>query len=159
MKMKYISGLKRDQLKRLSVLLVTFLLLFGCSYIYTKEDEDKAKEYSKIEIMLSDFSKKITAHYAKQNIPIPKDFDEKQFIEVLQKVYPDQAKVELIKKDFKIKAHSIDNNYSVVLCDLDTGSKLMEDLSCHTTHVELRFWDKGGTYPCIFEENWEAYCK
>jgi uncharacterized protein YrzB (UPF0473 family) len=146
-------------LKKLSVLLVAFLFFYGCSYIYVKDDEEKAQEYSKIEIILSDFSKKIIAHYERQNIPIPKDFNEKQFIEVLEEVYPDKTKVELIKKDFKVKAHSLDNNYSVVLCDPDTGSKLMEDLSCHTTHVEIRFWDKEGIYPCIFEENWQIYCK
>lgn len=146
-------------MRRLSVLLVAFLFFYGCSYIYAKDDEDKAKEYSRIEIILSDFSKKITAYYERQNREIPKDFNEKQFIEVLEKVYPDQTKVKLIKKDFKIKAHSIDNNYSVVLCDPDTDRKLMEDLSCHTTHVELRFWDKEGTYPCTFEENWEVHCR
>lgn len=146
-------------MRKISVLLVVFLLFAGCSYFYVKNDEGKAKEYSKIEIILSDFSKKITAYYGKQNISIPKDFDEKQFIEVLEKVYPDQAKVELIKKDFKIKARPMDNNYSVVLCEHGIGSKLMEDLSCHTTHVEIRFWDKEGTYPCTFEENWEVYCK
>lgn len=146
-------------MKKLSVLLAAFLFFYGCSYIYVKDDEEKAQEYSKLEIILSDFSKKIIAYYERQNIPIPKDFNEKQFIEVLEEVYPDQTKVELIKKDFKIRAHSIDNNYSVVLCDPDTGSKLMEDLSYHTTHVEIRFWDKEGTYPCTFEENWEAYCK
>ncbi len=146
-------------MKKLSVLLVAFLFFYGCSCIYVKNDEEKAQEYSKLEIILSDFSKKIIAYYERQNIPIPKDFNEKQFIEVLEEVYPDQTKVELIKKDFKIRAHSIDNNYSVVLCAPDTGSKLMEDLSCHTAHVEIRFWDKEGTYPCTFEENWEAYCK
>jgi hypothetical protein len=146
-------------LKNLSVLLVAFLFFYGCSYIYVKDDEEKTQEYSKLEIILSDFSKKIIAYYERQNIPIPKDFNEKQFIEVLEEVYPDQTKVELIKKDFKIRAHSLDNNYSVVLCDPDTGSKLMEDLSCHTTHVEIRFWDKEGAYPCTFEENWEVYCK
>jgi len=148
-------------LRKLSVLFIAFIFFYGCSFgsIYAKDDEDKAKEYSKIEIILSDFSKKITAYYAKQNMSIPTDFDEKQFIEILEKVYPDQAKVELIKKDFKIKARSIDNNYSVVLCDPDTGRKLMEDLSCHTTHVEIRAWDKEGTYPCTFEENWEVHCR
>lgn len=146
-------------MRRLSVLLVAFLFFYGCSYIYAKDDEDKAKEYSRIEIILSDISKKIIAHYERQNREIPKDFNEKQFIEVLEKVYPDQAKVQLIKKDFKIKARSIDNNYSVVLCDPDTDRKLMEDLSCHTTHVEIRFWDKEGTYPCTFEENWEVHCR
>lgn len=146
-------------MRRLSVLLVVFLFFNGCSYTYAKDDEDKAKEYSKIEIILSDFSKKIVAFYEKQNMLIPKDFDEKQFIEVLEKVYPDQSKVDLIKKNFKIKAKAIDNNYSVILCDPDTDSKLMEDLSCHTTYVEIRFWDKEGAYSCAFEENWEAYCK
>ena len=146
-------------MKKLSALLVAFLFFYGCSYIYVKDDEEKAQKYSKLEIILSDFSKKIIAYYERQNIPIPKDFNEKQFIEVLEEVYPDKTKVELIKKDFKVKAHSIDNNYSVVLCDPDTGSKLMEDLSCHTTHVEIRFWDKEGIYPCIFEENWQMYCK
>jgi hypothetical protein len=147
--------------KKLFFLLVVVLLFYGCSLsnIYAKDDEDKAKEYSKIEIILSDFSKKVTAYYDKQDMSIPKDFDEKQFIEVLEKVYPDQDRVELIKKDFKIKARSIDNNYSVVLCDPDTDNKLMEDLSCHTTHVEIRFWDKEDVNPCTFEENWEVYCK
>ena len=141
------------------VILVAVILFSGCFPLYVKDNEDTERKYSKIEIILSDFSKKITAYYAKNNVLIPKDFDEKQFIEVLEKVYPDQNKVELIKKNFKIKAHSIDNNYSVVLCDPDTGNKLMEDLSCHITHVEIRFWDKKGTYHCTFEENWGVYCK
>ena len=146
-------------MRRLSVLLVAFLFFYGCSYIYAKDAEDKAKEYSKIEIILSDFSKKITAYYERQNREIPKDFNEKQFIEVLEKVYPDQAKVELIKKDFKIKARSVDNIYSVILCNPDTDNKLMEDLSCTLNKVDIRFWDKEGTHPCIFEENSELYCK
>lgn len=40
--------------------MVAFLFFYGCSYIYAKDDE-KAEKYSKIEIILSDFSKKITA--------------------------------------------------------------------------------------------------
>ncbi len=148
-------------MRKLSVLFVAFLFFYGCSFgsIYAKEDEDKEKEYSKIEIILSDFSKKIIAHYERQNMPIPKDFNEKQFIEVLEKVYPDQTKVELIKKNFKIKAHSIDNNYSVILCDPDTGNKLMEDLSCTLNKVDIRLWDKEGFQPCNFEENWQVCCK
>lgn len=160
--MKHISGLNgKYELRKISVLFITFLFFYGCSFgsVYAKDDEDKAREYSKIEIMLSDFSKKITAYYAKQNISIPKDFDEKQFFEILQIVYPDQTKVELIKKNFKIKAYSKDNIYSVVLCDPDRENKLMEDLSCTLNKVDLRFWDKDGAYSCTFEEDWERYCK
>lgn len=148
-------------MRRFSILLVAFLFFYGCSFtnIYAKNAEDKAREYSKIEIILSDFSKKIVAHYEKQKMAIPKNFDENQFIEILEIIYPDQAKVELIKKDFKIKAHSLDNSYSVVLCTPDTGDKLMEDISCTLNKVDIRFWDKDGSYPCTFEENWAVYCK
>ncbi|MEW6419617.1 MAG: hypothetical protein AB1480_16135 [Nitrospirota bacterium] len=69
------------------------------------------------------------------------------------------SKVELVKKGFKIKAKAIDSNYSVVLCDSDTDSKLMEDLSCTLNKIDIRFWDKEGTYRCTFEENWKIYCR
>ena len=74
-------------------------------------------------------------------------------------MYPDQSKVEMIKRDFKIKAHTIDHNYSVVLCDPNTDAKLMEDLSCTLNRVDIRFWDKENTSPCEFEKKWEEYCK
>ena len=161
MKMKYISGVSLSiYMKKSFTILFAFLFFCGCSYlkIYANDEEEKVREYSKIEILLSDFSKKITAYYEKQNQTIPKNFDEKQFIEILKKIYPDQAKVELINK-FKIKVRSINKDYSVVLCNTDTGNKLMEDLSCNLTHVEIRLWDKKDIYVCTFEENWEPYCK
>jgi hypothetical protein len=146
-------------LRRLSILLVAFLFFYGCSFIYVKGDENKIREYSKIETILSDFSKKIVAYYGKQKMTIPRDFDEKRFIEVLEKAYPDQTKVKLIRQSFKIKARSIDNSYSVVLCSPETDSKLMEDFSCTLNKVDIRFWDKEGAYSCTFEENWGVYCK
>ena len=141
--------------------LVVFFSLYGCSQfnLYVSE-EDKDREYSKIEINLVDFSKKITAYYEKQELPIPRDFDENKFIEVLEKAYPSQSRVDQIKGKFKIKARATgNNNYSVVLCDLDTDNKLMEDFSCDIKKVEIRNWDKEGRFTCSFEENWEAYCK
>jgi|SRR3972149_3514734 len=159
MKKMYISGLKvRNQYRRLSIVLTTVILFAGCSY-FIKNNSNKASQYSKTEVILSDFSKKIVAYYERQNQSLPEDFDERQFIEVLKKVYPDQSKVEMIKRDFKIKAHTIDHNYSVVLCDPNTDAKLMEDLSCTLNRVDIRFWDKESTSTCEFEENWELYCK
>lgn len=136
-------------------------MIQGCSIVglKTSSDEEKIKEYSSIEILLSDFSKKITAYYEKQGLIIPKDFDEKQFIEVLKKTYPDQSKIELIQNNYKIKARPIGNEYSVMLCESSSDKKLMEDLSCNLTYVEIRYWDKKDIYPCAFEENWERLCK
>ena len=146
-------------MRKLFVVLTVFLIFAGCSYIYVKDEEDRARKYSNIEITLSDFSKKIIAYYERQSQSFPEYFDEKDFIELLEKVYPDQSKVESIKRDFKIKARSIDNNYSVVLCNPDTDGKLMEDLSCTLNRVDIRLWEKDIAMPCQFEENWEGYCK
>lgn len=139
--------------------LVVFLSFMTQGNLYANE-EAKDREYSKIEINLVDFSKKITAYYEKQNFPIPEDFDENKFFEVLKKTYPNQSKIELIQGNFKIKVRATgNNNYSVVLCDLDTDNKLMEDFSCGIKNVEIRNWDKEGRFTCTFEENWEAYCR
>jgi hypothetical protein len=147
--------------RKIFVLLTAFLILQGCSLVglKTSSDEDKVRAYSKTEILLSDFSKKITAYYEKQGLSIPTDFDEKMFIEVLKKTYPDQSKVEFIRDSYKIRAHSIENEYSVMLCDSITDKKLMEDFSCDLSNVEIRYWDKEDFHPCKLEEDWRNYCK
>jgi uncharacterized protein YceK len=136
-------------LRKIFILFTALLIIQGCSIIglKTSSDEDKIREYSQTEILLSDFSKKITAYYEKKGLSVPIDFDEKQFIEVLKNTYPDQSKVELIQANYKIKARPIGNDYSVMLCDSSNDKKLMEDLSCNLTHVEIRYWDKEGFYP------------
>ena len=139
--------------------LVLLLLFYGCSSILYAPDEAKIRKYSRVEIWLSDFSYKITAYYENQGLPIPANFNGSKFIEILEKIYPDQTKVRSIKNEFKIKARSIDNGYSVILCAPDTDNKIMEDFSCNLKSVEIRYWDKEGAYPCSFEQNWKAYCK
>lgn len=140
----------------LSILLTLFLgsVVLQCGAV----EADKAKYYGKVEMVMIDFSKKIKAHYQSQGLKIPQDFDEKQFMAVLEKVYPDQDKVRFIKDNFKIKARSINGNYAVMLCDPGTGRKILEDLSCHVKNVEIRWWNKKETCPCVFEKNWEEYC-
>ena len=100
-------------------------------------NNDKAKYYGKVEMLMIDFSKKIKAHYRSQGLKIPHDFDEKQFIAVLKEVYPDQDKVKFIQENFNIKARAINGNYAVILCDRETQKKILEDLSCHLQRVSL----------------------
>ena len=131
-------------------------LLVSCGHAVTEEDE---RYYSKVENILVDFSKKIKGYYGGRSLPIPQDFNEEKFLELLEEVYPDQSKVQLIKDDFKIKVRWINGNYAVMLCDPRTRKKILEDLSCHLNRVEIRHWDKPKPCPCTFEENWEEYCK
>ena len=150
-------------MKKFITIMVIALFFYGCPLSKgDKNNEEKSEKYSQVEIILSDFSKKITSYYEGRKQPIPNNFDYKEFIRILEKTYPDQGKVNLIKKNYKIKARSANNGYSVVLCDPDTNNKLMEDIAdprCSLSKVEIRFWDKEHVYPCIFEENWLQYCK
>ena len=150
-------------MKKFIAVMVIALFFYGCPLIKgDKNNEEKTEKYSQIEIILSDFSKKITAYYDRKNQSIPANFDEKEFIRILGETYPDQSRVTLIQKNYTIKARPVNNGYSVVLCDLATNNKLIEDIAdprCSLSKVEIRLWDKDGFYPCNFEENWLRYCK
>ena len=147
-------------MKRLAVLLIIGCLLIGCSKLNSQTVSDNQKRYYfNTEIIVSDFSKKIKAYYEMQHQQVPNDFNEKTYIELLEKMYPDQNKVQVVKNNFHIEARAINDNFSVMLCDPSAGRKIMEDLSCHLENVAIRCWDKKEPCPCIFEKNWETYCK
>lgn len=137
------------------------LVLWGCSAgsLFAREGEGRLKEYSSLEITLSDMSKKITAYYGKQGKTVPPEFDENEFIGLLAKIYPDKEKVEKIEHNYRIRARAIDGDYSVVLCDRETGNKLLEDFSCTLNKVDIRYWDRDVVVPCEFESDWRRYCK
>ena len=144
----------------LLIVILSFSGCFSCSQHSAKEEA--TIEYSKVEIDLSDFSKKITGFYMGKGESVPDNFDEKRFFEILHEVYPDQAKVEFITKSFTVKAHHIENGYSVMLCDQKTSNKIMEDAAspkCGLSRVEVRYWEDRKKMPCVFETDWAQYCK
>ena len=144
-------------MKKLIVILILGLVITGCGHVETYAGNNAAtiKKYAKTEVILSDISKKITGYYYLTGIP--SDFNGKQFIEFLDKHYPDKAAVELIES-YKIHARAIGNGYSVMLCD-QNGRKIMEDFSCTLDKVDVRYWDKEEFHPCQFEDNWQQFCK
>jgi len=146
-------------MKRAPFLLLV-VALWGCSFsgLFAWEGEEKERKFSALEVTLSDMSKKITGYYGEQGQPIPPEFDEKVFITLLEKIYPDQEKVEEIK-EYRIMAKAAGLYYSVVLCDRGSGAKRMEDFSCTLSKVDIRYWDKNGTVACEFEGDWRKYCE
>jgi len=147
-------------MKRAPLLLLA-VALWGCSIssLFAREGEEKERKFSALEVTLSDMSKKITGYYGEQGQPIPPEFDEKVFIALLEKIYPDREKVEKIKEEYRIKARTIGPGYSVVLCDRESGNKLLEDISCTLSKVDIRYWDKDETVACEFEGDWRKYCE
>jgi hypothetical protein len=137
------------------------VFLFGCAYQSATQPsgERDVKEYSATAVSLSDFSMKIMAHYQAQNLPIPSDFDLGQFFALLEKIYPDQSRVSSVKDNYQVSVRPLDGGYSVMLCDRQTGRKIMEDLSCCPDRVEIRSWQSDSIIPCVFERNWMPLCK
>jgi hypothetical protein len=134
------------------------LMLFGCAHVFD-DPVIKIKQYSSAAIALSDFSMKIIAHYESQGLSVPIDFNTHQFISILENVYPDQKRVKEIQDKYKISVRSLDNGYSVMLCDPQTNVKIMEDISCHLNYVEIHSWKNPSSTPCVFEDNWKPYCQ
>ena len=125
------------------VLLLVVVIVSGACTTMKPSKDDMDKQYSATATVLSDFSYKITGYYQEQRLDIPKDFDTSQFFDVLEKKYPDQTSVRYIRETYGTSARPIEAGYSVMLCNPKTGAKIMEDLSCHLTRVEIRTWQSG----------------
>jgi hypothetical protein len=148
-------------MRRFTAILIVIVLL-GCvsNRALSASDEAKTREYSATAVTLSDFSMKIVGYYEAQKLSIPRDFDTKQFFDVLEKIYPDQYRVKHVQESYNVLVRPLDGGfYSVMLCDPKTDVKIMEDLSCHLNRVEIRSWEKNAGAPCVFESNWKPYCE
>jgi hypothetical protein len=147
-------------MKRFAVIIV-IVTLFGCAHngAAPTPSEGDVKEYSATAISLSDFSMKTVAYYQSRNLPIPVDFDARQFFALLKEIYPDQSRVSFVQSNYKVSVRPLDGGYSAMLCDPQTNRKIMEDLSCHLDRVEIRSWQSGVESPCVFESNWKPYCQ
>ncbi len=140
---------------------ILLCMLFACAHqtVVSRPDEEQVREYSATAVSLSDFSMKIVAYYQSQNLPIPSDFDAGQFFALLERIYPDQSRVRSVRNSYRVTVRPEDGGYSVMLCDQQTGKKIMEDLSCRLDRVEIRSWEKETLAPCVFENDWKQYCK
>ena len=143
------------------VMLLLVSVLVGCAHPGSplKPTEDQTREYSATAVTLSDFSMKIVAYYQSKNLSVLSDFDMKQFFMLLEKIYPDQARVDFIRSSYRVSVRPLDGGYSVMLCDPQAHRKIMEDLSCHLNRVEIRLWERNTPVPCAFEDDWKPYCQ
>jgi hypothetical protein len=154
---------EEDTVMRRIVVIITIMVvsLSGCALQCNTQTsgEGNEKEYSSTEISLSDFSMTIVGYYEKKNLSIPKDFDTKQFFDVLEKKYPDKSRIKHVKENYFVSVRPLDGGYSVMLCDPKTNQKIMEDLSCHLDFVEIHSWRSNADRQCIFEKDWKSYCE
>lgn len=134
--------------------LICFITFGGCAHAGSSIEE-KEKIYVPVEVSLCFINQKVASHYLVNGIP--DGFDEKQYKNaVIEVCYPNpscKAKAEEIFNSFGLRAHKIDDMFSVMLCDINMSEKKMEDFSCNNTRVEVKSW-KQDNVPCDFENDW-----
>lgn len=63
---------------------------------------------------------------------------------------------------YSVQPRKLDDAFSVMLCDNDGATKIMEDFSCNEQKVEITNYQTDTNAPCKFEDNWREkvapYC-
>jgi len=146
---------------------MTLLLLASCTCLLKTTEVCNNEKYGPTDIRLSEFSRQVVYYYHAKKQVIPTDFDEKQFVQVLRRLPSDQVdqkEVDSMIAAFEMKAHAINDGFSVMLCD-KTNKKIMEDFANYPSTecrfdlntVEIKSWNEDK--PCAFEKGWRKYCK
>jgi hypothetical protein len=76
--------------------------------------------------------------------------------EVCNTLSPCGKKVKVMFDIYKVKTQNLDGMFSVLLCDKETLSKVMEDFSCNEQKVEIPSFQSSSMQKCDFEPNWRS---
>jgi len=138
------------------------LLIFlnqTCRSPEEKKIEKILIDYSQVEVLVSDFSKKITGYLP--DMKVPASFNEVQYEKLLKENYPNQEKVSSFFTNHKVKVKAVNEKYfSVIVCSRDGIHKKIEDLNCTLGKVDYRYWDQNEQQQpkCVFEITPEKIC-
>lgn len=153
-------------MRQITIVVIIVLLLSGCACLFKKPEVCNDEKYGPAAIRLSEFSSQVIYYYRAKKQVVPSDFDERQFVQILKQLPPDQVNqkdVDSMVSTFKIEAHTVDSGFSVMLCEKN-GKKLMEDFASpkdmrcrfELNQVEIKSWNE--STPCLFGVNWQQYC-
>jgi hypothetical protein len=99
------------------------------------------KELDDLEEYLIDFSK------ALKGKEIPPELDREKFFNVLEKNYPHQDIIDIVKK-YEVKAVNKDESYDVTICDRKREWCLYRDFGETTDYVDYPYWPEGTHVQC-----------
>jgi len=124
-------------------IIILSLVFFSCR---PSSQEIDPKEVSELEEYLIDFSKKIEGHRL-QTGSLPPDLDAKKFFSILEKYYPEQRILKIVKK-YPVRVSSEGESYILILCDKGSTMALYKDLGSTITHVDFPYYREGQKVPC-----------
>jgi hypothetical protein len=121
--------------------------------------EKTIEDFSQVEVLVSDFSKKISGYLP--DMKVPSSFNEADYEKLLKDNYPDKNKLKTVFNNYKVIAKALNDRYfTVALCSKDGAHKKIEDYNCTLSRVDYRYWDKSENQqpPCNFEADWKSIC-
>lgn len=133
---------------RVRIFLLWSLIIFsvvGLRCRHSSQELDP-KEVSELEEYLIDFSKKIEG-YRLQTGSLPPDLDAKKFFSILEKCYPDNKIIKIVKK-YPVRVSLEGESYILILCDKGSKMALYKDLGSTITHVDFPYYREGQKVPC-----------
>jgi uncharacterized protein (UPF0248 family) len=133
---------------RVRIFLLGSFIIFALLGLHCRpsSQEIDPKEVSELEEYLLDFSKKIEGHRL-QTGSLPLDLDAKKFFSILEKYYPDQRILKIVKK-YPVRISREGESYILILCDKGSTMALYKDLGSTITHVDFPYYREGQKVPC-----------
>ena len=141
-------------MKKISpVLWVCVLLLSAC--VTAPVIPDRATDESMMNFL--PYLNQKVAGYLDANQPII--LNTQTYKEIVKKVcdpLPSCSKNAAVMFDtYSVQARTVDDIFSVMLCDKKGSIKIMEDFSCNEQKVEIVSFRMKQDQPCKFEDNWK----
>lgn len=137
----------------------TFLSFIVCVIVINFATISFASERTHDESMLSFLpylNQKVVGYMEKTGM---NQLDDDAYRDIVDKVCANlplcRQRAETMFNTYDIKVRTIDDMFSVMLCDKDGKTKKMEDLSCNEQKVEIPTFQADDTAQCLFEENWK----
>ena len=117
----------RERTAAIIIVIIIIQILSGCVCTFKKTDLCNDEKYGPVAIRLAELSSQVVYYYRSKKKVVPPDFDAKQFTQILSQLPADQVNqkdVDLILSNFTVNVRSINDGFSIMLCE--KSKKIME---------------------------------
>lgn len=137
---------------RIFLIAPMFTLLFSGAFADENEIHSAAAGFIPI------LNQKVAGYFLVQGVP--SDFkvdDYRKALEETCHLSPVlQKQVALIFDHYEVFPRKVGEGFSVMYCDREKKTKIMEDFSCNVTCVEVKSYKISNSVTCQFEKDWQS---
>lgn len=138
------------------IIILWFIFVSGCATTNRSTNESMLN-------FLPYLNQKVAGYISENNIKTLNTGTYNEIVKAVCSPLPSCSKnAEILLNTYTVEAHSLNDRFSVLLCDKERNIKAMEDFSCNEQIVEIRNFEMDPKAQCEFETNWEEkirpYC-